>query len=512
MSKQQVKLNTWPFKEGERVQLTWISSPFSKDKKIMAYAYFRANGRTEKILIDWGTLPALAIQHYYLNGDISNSITPAGTEEVDITIFPNAVTYSEREWVIFGTNHKDISRSFIVSYKNKYYILPLIEVVRSILAPNRFLLYRLFETNSFPQYFIEQYESNKIHLDFSSQYHRKYTKDNFLYQLVWLITNSDLRQVFENVAYMFINTGVLKFDWLFKQPITIKAVVKTSSSGGTILRVRNVKNKKIPFDEVSFTHPEIVQHEQSNEAKKRAFRVMQNNNDESGIELDEEVEGTTDNFDLIEVDNQIHEYSRLPKVTKIKLDSNKKRSKEDENTKQYFIDDNGRRATSDVGGSKVVRGFESKSLHEIQAQGELGEFIKVLKVLEGYQEIKSISIEINNLPTENEKRKFSYLEDGMTNRKFILAIIELFDGRQYRVLEIERENRSLSMLVMASPLAINWDNVIEEILINLVNSNGVWVKEFILNIWNRGVKVNKAKHSRKSILHRAKLLLEKLNW
>ena len=44
--------------------------------------------------------------------------------------------------------------------------LTLIEVVRSILAPNRFLLYRLFETNSFPQYFIEQYEPNKLSLDF----------------------------------------------------------------------------------------------------------------------------------------------------------------------------------------------------------------------------------------------------------------------------------------------------------------------------------------------------------
>lgn len=62
------------------------------------------------------------------------------------------------------------------------------------------------------------------------------------------------------------------------------------------------------------------------------------------------------------------------------------------------------------------------------------------------------------------------------------------------------------MFVMASSLAIYWDNVIEEILIHLVNSNGVWLKDFILNIGNQGVKVNKAKHSKKSILHRARLL------
>lgn len=34
------------------------------------------------------------------------------------------------------------------------------------------------------------------------------------------------------------------------------------------------------------------------------------------MKLDEEAEGTTDDFDLIEMDNQIHEYEKLPKVTK----------------------------------------------------------------------------------------------------------------------------------------------------------------------------------------------------
>ncbi len=33
MRKQQVKLNNWPFDEGEQAQLIWISSPFLQDKK-----------------------------------------------------------------------------------------------------------------------------------------------------------------------------------------------------------------------------------------------------------------------------------------------------------------------------------------------------------------------------------------------------------------------------------------------------------------------------------------------
>ena len=30
MRKQQVKLNNWPFDEGEQAQLIWISSPFAR--------------------------------------------------------------------------------------------------------------------------------------------------------------------------------------------------------------------------------------------------------------------------------------------------------------------------------------------------------------------------------------------------------------------------------------------------------------------------------------------------
>lgn len=508
MSKQQVKLKNWPFNDGEQVLLTWISSPFSQDKKIMNHAYYRAKGRTEKLLVDWGTLPALAIQHYYMNGDISRSIAPEGTEEVEMSIYPNAVSYFEKEWSIYGTNDKDMSRSFIISFNNKNYILPLIEVVRSILAPNRFLLYRLFETNSFPQYFIEQYEANKIHLDFSSQYHRKYTKDNFLYQLVWLLSNQDLRRKFENVAYTFINTGIVKFDWLFTKPITIKAIVKLSSNGGTILRITNVKNKQIPYREISFSHPEIVQVEKSGEAKKYTLHSkVRNSSQHNELTLDEKVEGTTDNFDLIEMDNQVHEYVKLPKVTKIRRNSNKKRNFEDENTKRYFIDDQGRRSTSDVGGNKFAKGLENKSLYDFQVQGELGEFIKILKVIENYPEVQSINVIQGSLKDFSDTNRFVYLSDGVIERKYVIAEIKLFAKKVVSVIEVEREDRALSTLIC---FLNNWPNkgyYYKQILNGLIEKHGTWGK-VQLQFFNMNFIT--LRHGKKDIEHRASVIMNKL--
>ena len=191
------------------------------------------------------------------------------------------------------------------------------------------------------------------------------------------------------------------------------------------------------------------------------------------------------------MDNQIHEYEKLPKVTKIRRNSNKQRTQEDKNTKLYFIEDNGRRSTADVGGNKLARGIENKSLYEIQAQGELLDFINVLKVLEDYPVVKSIKVTTGVLPTGSEKRKFSYLNDGITNRKYIVASIELFNGRQYKVLEIERESRSLSMLVLYSMINVEWLSVIQNVLLNLVDKSGVWNSELIMAIESEGIFVKR---------------------
>ncbi|TDM25432.1 hypothetical protein ETH99_09800 [Macrococcoides caseolyticum] len=455
-------------------------------------------------------LPALAIQHMYIDGDLRYSLPPANLEEVDLTIFPQLVRYTEREWTVQGTNDTDMSRSFIVKFNNKSYTLPLIEVVRSILAPNRFLLYCLFEINSFPQYFIENYTAGQIQLSFSSQYNLKYTKKSFLYQLVWLLGNRDLRRTFENIAYTFLNTSELKFEWLFKQRISIKAVVKTTSYGGTILRVNEVKNKEIPFDVISFLHPELSKYEKSNEPKKYTMRELKSFTEEKEKMIDEMVEGTTEDFELVEMKKQIHEYAESPSIVKIQGKSTKKRTYEDESAKRYAFKDSGIRSASDTGGNRLARGIENQSLQQVQAEGELGEFVQILQELEGYKEVQTINIQLGSLPTLEENRKFSYLEDGVTALQYALATVYFLYGKEFKILEVERENRALSMLILSSIGVVNWNQLIDALLLNLVNSSGTWIKELLESLERSNVIIQKAKHSKKGYKHRAKLLVNKM--
>ncbi|MGG0293733.1 Tn7-like element transposition protein TnsE [Bacillus pacificus] len=509
MSQQQVKIK-WPFAEDKKVQLIWIGDPFRQDNKVMFKSYFRTNDCTESILMDWGTLPCLAIQHYYTDGIITTSQSPKDIFEVDITIYPNGVKYYEKPWAIKGSKDSATSRSFIFSFKGKNIILPVIEVIRSILAPNGFLLYRLFESNSFPQFFTEIYEINKMHLDFSSQYEKKYTKAPFVYQLVWLLTNSDLRRVFENLSFTWLQEKVLKFDWTFTKPITVTARVKESKNSWTAIQIVNVKNKRIPYDNISISHPGIQERAKSDEVKKITYHKKDQKGNQEELTLDEQVDGATEDFDLIQMNQLKHEYTTVPKINRIKGNSTKQRTKEDENTKKYYINNDSIRSTADVGGEQLARGLEHQMLHEIQTQGELQDFINVLKIMEQYPQVREIRVVIDVLPDGMGERKFKKLSDGITKRSYVIAEVYMVKGKRFNIIEIERETYSLSILIMSSLSVENWEYVYNRLFINLVNDSGTWTSKSLKSFETQGVVFTKAKHSSKGIRHRAEILLKKL--
>lgn len=509
MRNRSVKLSNWPFKKGEHVKLIWISSPFWHERKLMIHCYFFANGKTETLLLDWGMLPFLAIQHSYVDGIVSESIAPAPTEEIEITIYPDQVKYFESEWKIFNTGEKTKSTGFNFKYGNQYYTLPLIESIRSIFAPNRFLLYRLLEmNNSFLNYFIESQRDDHLHIDFNSTYEKKYTKKDFLFQLLWIITNSDVRSLYMNIGYEFVNTGKLKFEWMINQPIVIKAVIKKRASSNLILRILSVRNKKIPYAKVSFTHPEFTTKEKSSEAKKYTF--LKSDVVDEPYELDHKDAGAGEEFDLVSIDNQDHNYSNLPQLEKLMISTSKLREDQNEDTKQFRVEDTNKRTVADTGGNSLIRGVELISVHEASITGELGEFIKILNALNDFPDVQTVNVKIEELPTFKDSRKFSFLDDGITRRKYALGSVQLLKGHHYFILEIEREYKSLSMLILEAQQGIHWDIVIEQLLGNLVKDNGAWLKESLKEIEDKGVTVKKAKHSKKNYEHRAKLLLSKI--
>lgn len=135
-------------------------------------------------------------------------------------------------------------------------------------------------------------------------------------------------------------------------------------------------------------------------------------------------------------------------------------------------------------------------MQQVQIKGELGEFVRILQELEDYKEVQFITIQMGSLPIGDGKKKFSYLEDRVTHRQYALATVNLFNKKEFKILEVERENHALSMLILSSIVPVNWNQLIDSLLMNLVNSSGTWEKELIKSVERRNVVIQKAKHSK----------------
>lgn len=221
--------------------------------------------------------------------------------------------------------------------------------------------------------------------------------------------------------------------------------------------------------------------------------------------LDEEIEGATDDFDVIEMDNQMHEYIEMPKVTKIPCKTNKKREFEDENTKKRFINTASKRSTADVGGNQVTRGLEQQSLIEIQIDSELGEFIKVMRVLQDFPEMQSINIIQGSLKGFSDTKRFVYLSDGVTERKYVIAEVKMFSGKCVNVAEIEREEKSISTILFDLQNLYSNKDFYLKFLSKLVSNSGSWEKQFLDK---NQINFLTMRHGKKNIFHRAQRLYQ----
>lgn len=112
----------------------------------------------------------------------------------------------------------------------------------------------------------------------------------------------------------------------------------------------------------------------------------------------------------------------------------------------------------------------------------------MLKILEQHPQVQAIRAFTDVLP------------EGLGERKFT----------KLNIIEVERENRSLSMLILSSSTINNWNSIYYCLLMNLVNDNGTWASKTLKIIENQGVIVIKAKHGSKGIHHRSEILLNKL--
>ncbi len=508
MGKAVIKTNNWPFAKGEKAKLVWIGEPIKKNNKWMFYAYFRANNITRKILLDWASIHFLSVDKYYIDGNLNNGESIEDSIIMDINLGGIKADYREKDWELRGSGFYDKTKSKTFNFlKNgSLFTIPIIEIIRAVLAPNQFLLNRILEKDILENYFTYDITPDKLTLHFTSEYEEKLLKSEKVNQLAWILTNPDILKMFRNIATNLREHGELRYEFLFDK-FNIKARVVRKNSYVRVLQILSLKKKTINVDEINVYHPSQEILEASDEPKKRKY-VSQSN---YGIRtLDPHADGSTKNTEEIKTFIITHEYEHTPKIIKVQSGRKLKRVKENKNTKTYVFEDKGLRTTADTGGEDLLRGLEFKNIAKINEKGELEEFIEILRLLEKREDVKSVEVIIGELSAASHGKKFSLLNDGITKRKYAIGKICMINGREISFIDIEREDKSLSMLVLRSHQTINWKSIFNILLYNLVNDSGKWSNAVIERFERIGILIHRMNHTKKDIFHKKKAFYKML--
>lgn len=508
MSREIVRIKNWPFEKGEQAKLIWIGEPFKQNNKWMVYAYFKVNKVTKKIMLDWASIHFLSVDKYYTDGNLNNGEIIGYSETININLSGINAEYKERDWEIWGGEFKDKTKSKTFNFVKggTLYTIPIIEVIRAVIAPDKFMLNRILEMDTLENYFTYEIEKEKLDIHFTSEYESKLLKSEKVNHIAWLLTNSKVFKMFNSVGENIWNLGELKFNFLIDN-FNIKARVERKEKFVRVLQIVALNKKKINVEEINIYHPSLEELEAVDISKKRKF-VMKSENGERNLDTD--ANGSTDESEEIDTFTISHEYESTPKINRKKSGIRIKRKIEDENTKTYIIEDDNLRTTADTGGEETVRGLEFKNLIQIHETGELQEFVQVLKLLEKRQAIKYVEIVIDNLPEGTKGKKFSKLKDGITKRKYAIGKIIMMDGTVNCLIEVEREDRALSMLLLKVDYSIQEREIYFRLLFRLVNESGKWSNNEISKIERSGVKVYRIKHTNRNSVDRANFIFEKL--
>lgn len=511
MSKKAVIIKNWPFEKGERVKLIWIGEPFKQNNKWMVYSYFKRVKATKKIILDWASIHFLSIEKYYTDGNLNNSEDLENFDIIDINLNNIVPQYIEKDWKVWrdGFSENTKSKTFNFLKDGILYTIPIIEVIRAVLAPDKFWLNRILEMDALENYFTYEIKERVLDIYFTSEYDSKLLKSEKINHLAWILSNDLVLRMFNSIGKSIWQSGELKYDFLLNR-FNIRARVKRNNSNSiTVLEIISFYRKRIKVEEINIYHPSLEESVTSNTPKRRKYVGIKGKDD---IELDTDSDGSTKDSEEIDTFMLNHEYEMLPKINKKKTGRRIVRTGENENTKTYVIDKGNSRTTADYGGEKLLRGLEFNNLERVQAIGELKEFVEILKLLRKRHTISKVEIIINELPEGIFGKRFSRLNDGVTRRKYAIGKITMVDGNECSLIEVEREDKALSMLLLKSEYKIKWEPICNKLLLQLVEDSGKWSNDKIEKIKLEGIELHRIKHINKSVFDKENHIYNKLSY
>jgi|GEM_PF-4989186 len=497
-----IRINNWKFANGEFTKLIWISDPFKLDNKWKTYAFFKSliNNVVKNQIIDWGTVSVLVLGRIYVDGYILNDKISLNKEYknrfnnniMDLYINPGTMKYMNKKIILKceDNNYNINVNSFIFFSNNKEIHISTIEVIRSILAKNKCLLYSLLEPNSLEQYFDCSNYINEFHIKYIKKYpvYLLKNKKHILY-LTWLLSDSTAIAAWNEVySNLFINDQII-FRFPFNYPIHIKARCEISKD---IIRVEQIMDyRKIKLDLKKIIINDLPNKNYDNVANIRRKNNVTNIANEIILNPDK---GARSNNSFLKISLSNMEFDNDINIKYVVTNEDKKESIVLAE-KLEFKEIKDELSMGDVLNNKNVNSLEVDESNVFIESNET-DIVKMIMIFKEliYKYKVDIDYNIGELPKADKDIRARYLHDGVTVRKYIFANIKI-ESKNLYLLEVERENKSFATLAIYTKhySDLNFDayDIVNSLLISFINKNGAWDNTIIIHM---GLNEKRIKH------------------
>jgi len=541
----------WPFREKELVKILWLKSPYKNERNawLLPVIFQSENDKIVELETSWGSLPLLRFGQYFNLGKPIKSYKEGTLKTHRIPDFSKGELIQASK--IEGLTQNDYFKQeycWVFNNGEKKFVVPCIELVRSILAPMKILANAVLEPVGLEE-FINSYsieKPNKLNIVFNKRVPYRTMSDDFARHFAWLKFNNEVHHSWTKIAidvfpkgavrppeqpplfeYGIVKPKFLTYEPPFKEQLHIATRQIEYDNYSFIFEIVAIKGLNIPFDDISYSHESSVTYEMTptDQPERKLIKrkkvvkkqeentlFMQNPRYISNTIISKEVP----TFFGYKTDTKVlRERKVMPKPVRIeergegampkwkpKVTSKAKKhgratKKYDETTKLFSTDD----IYSD--GNPLIKPVEITGLRSLQENetfidNTLGPFLKMTKIVEELSRYRFESE--HKLFTLPGSSKISYKEDGTPRQCALVTFRDYFQEINcFYLLEVERFlDMYLSTLLLwpknqekylsERHIAI----IMEEIMLNLVKNNGHWDKKALSKV--KGVKIHRLKH------------------
>lgn len=500
-----ISLNNWCFEKDEIVKLIWIDEPFRIEEQWKVSVYFRSliTNIIERIIIDWGAVALLKIGELYSNGSeikVKNEIDNIflKTYNADTNTFVLNGARLRIQKTLFDVKMINCTtelqlKSFVCEQNSMEYHIPVIEVLRSLIARNKRLLYASLKPNSLQELFSWYKEADKLIIA-PTKYYPKYLMrtNKHVQYLAWLLTNEDAIRAWGAIYENLLVKDEMEFPFPIQNEFSIKARFKEVNNVVRIEQIYNFEGAEIDCNIIEVKNVVVTPSKSNNSVN---IKISKSN---IGEEVTVSAEkGARKKESLIDNKRALFEVVNQAKIYYVNEDETTNNSNNTINIKEK-IDFQKVSLAESLSESNVDSLEFEENEDEAFDMGDLSQMINVLENIQKNYNVE-ISYVVKDLPEVEKRCSFRYKSDDEV-RKYLLAQIQL-DYKCFYLIEIERGGKSLSTLILYEnsyqPIKAFGEKA-EKIVHALLDNNGSWDKQTTAQ---QGLQEDRLRHYRGNNIH-----------